>query len=443
MPRHQQQEQSCSPSPQPSERGDEESKVIVVQLTVYTKNPSTKKRGRPSFTKEIKTKDIEHVFADSKDNYVQFLTAMLERHSKSKLISVTENRLYPFKLQIPPTNKGAASDIDNFDDFCRAVKKIEDMSAGKTLTALLDEKVIKDAAKKDASDNDSQSGDDVNSLLEKKYGNPEDNACFYICPKTRESVPLTPQMMSEWARAIADGKTTELMPPETVTFDPATRRSSLGHHRRYSSASADGGVPQAPTSDIAHLARILDRFTPVPPMSPVHKTADIEADDTFDNPPTKLPRFLHHASTQLGITNAEQYETVLRANAYGPDILHLNAPKWIKSAAARPTLGDSSVRADIGTNRDANGGGDSSTNGDGSEGAKTSELIRFERRYLIDGGGKNCFAQGIRFQEKGLPPDSMEKPEIDRFEWWFYSADLRSMVPVPKGYEPYPIEDDM
>lgn len=39
-------------------------------------------------------------------------------------------------------------------------------------------------------------------LLEQEHGNDHDKSYTYVCPVTGESVPLTPLMMKEWARAL-------------------------------------------------------------------------------------------------------------------------------------------------------------------------------------------------------------------------------------------------
>jgi hypothetical protein len=42
----------------------------------------------------------------------------------------------------------------------------------------------------------------LRGLLEKKYSNDHDAGHTYIDPATSESIPLTPFMMKEWARAM-------------------------------------------------------------------------------------------------------------------------------------------------------------------------------------------------------------------------------------------------
>jgi hypothetical protein len=81
-----------------------DSKVhIAIQMVTYVKGPPTGKKGQIAEKKEMKTKDIEHIFADDEDNYIALLATMLSRHSKSSLMSVAATSTYPFKLQIPPS----------------------------------------------------------------------------------------------------------------------------------------------------------------------------------------------------------------------------------------------------------------------------------------------------------------------------------------------------
>jgi hypothetical protein len=42
----------------------------------------------------------------------------------------------------------------------------------------------------------------LRGLLEKKYSNDHDSGYTYIDPISSESIPLTPFMMKEWARAL-------------------------------------------------------------------------------------------------------------------------------------------------------------------------------------------------------------------------------------------------
>jgi hypothetical protein len=87
-----------------SDLGDEpESNAtsVIVQLTTYKKNGTTKK-GKTTYTKDLKTKTIVHQFTKGKENYVNFLKAMLARHGKTSLMDVSATHVYPFKLQIPP-----------------------------------------------------------------------------------------------------------------------------------------------------------------------------------------------------------------------------------------------------------------------------------------------------------------------------------------------------
>lgn len=187
-------------------------------------------------------------------------------------------------------------------------------------------------------------------MLEKKYSSDRDGSYAYINAATATTIPLTPYMMKEWARAIVsgfritfdhiysyytqyDGIATVEDPPRTAAFDPANRVSSLSSRARAgSSASANS------SGDIsaASLAQILgsvvsvmrpDLVMPATPKTikapgPPASAPGLDTSSIIFNTPSKLERFLRDAERN-GIPGVLNYHLSLSIKGYGPDILHM------------------------------------------------------------------------------------------------------------------------
>ncbi|KAK7446977.1 hypothetical protein VKT23_014190 [Stygiomarasmius scandens] len=273
--------------------------------------------------------------------------------------------------------------------------------------------------------------------LEERYGNPDNNSCFYKCPVTQETVPLTPAMMSEWARAIVDKKTTVDKPPNSLTFDPATRRSSLLSHRRRSSSISGSDSGSRGPSDIACMSNIIDRLlTPQKETPPPLTLPSLPIEE--QNTPTKLPRFLTFARDRLGIANATHYEDRLRDKSYGPDILHLveekdlavlgipagdiirmkqAAPKWMSSddAKRKDAPHDDGAGAGLGFGEDAH------------RDKQARTIITFEKRYR-DGSGAS------RVYGHMEPADPFEGTMDNVFEWFYRCELTQTFIAIPIGF---------
>jgi hypothetical protein len=71
---------------------------VIAQLAVYSTSKDAK--GKVKESKTQKTKEL--VFMFSANNYVEFLQAVLAKHSQEKY-KVTERRPYTFKYLHPPS----------------------------------------------------------------------------------------------------------------------------------------------------------------------------------------------------------------------------------------------------------------------------------------------------------------------------------------------------
>ncbi|THU79406.1 hypothetical protein K435DRAFT_875502 [Dendrothele bispora CBS 962.96] len=317
---------------------------VSIHLASYKRVPAGKKTKEQKVTK---TKEIEHVFESTVDGYVDLMKKMLARHDVT-ILKVSETMTFPFKVQVPPDThvslhllKHGSTDVDNYQDYTDIVSKVLQKQPSKSITIYIDVKLIK-KAKKGQKDSDEDITDDENeigptsltplekavaekrNLLEKMYGNPNDNSCFYKCAVTGDLIPLTPIMMAEWACAMVDNKATVQTPPNMLTFDPANRRSSLRSSHRHSSSSMSSDASANCTSDIGHLSNIISLLAPCRESeTPAPAAPAASSLLEHQNTPSKLLRFLSYAKNKLGITNAPAYERSLRDQSYGPDILHL------------------------------------------------------------------------------------------------------------------------
>ncbi|EDR14769.1 uncharacterized protein LACBIDRAFT_305815 [Laccaria bicolor S238N-H82] len=263
---------------------------VVARLTFYKAGNNGKGKKQ---TKDIKAKTFNHNFSESKDNYLELLTAILEKHHVDKKYKVTARNVYPCKIQVHPAKQGDAPDVVNYEEYQDLVKNtILSAPVGKPVVIFVEMPSIEKSAKRvKAGDNEGGSssddegaacdGDDDDNpglskeeydlakeraKLKKKYQNDHDGGYTYI-DATGVSIPLTPFMMKEWARALVDkDKSVDIdNPPHTQTFDPANRKSSLLTRKRSESSGSTGtehvrswnffgnGIHEGSTHDVISL----------------------------------------------------------------------------------------------------------------------------------------------------------------------------------------------
>jgi hypothetical protein len=209
-------------------------------------------------------------------------------------------------------------------------------------------------------------------------------------------------------------------------------------------------------SDIGHLATILTavighggqggianpiaiQSVSVPPKTPARKTEEKTISSPVLPTPSKLPQFLEHASTNLGIASAPIFESVMHRNGFGPDILHLvedrdltdigmkkgdvirlkaGAQSWWNGPDARKKRS----RADMEATSASRSGSGGFPDFPRELATPPSKKVMFERRY-DDGGG------AMRFYGPRIKPGSGAKDV-------FYRCPLRKeFVPIPLGYQ--------
>ncbi|THU91385.1 hypothetical protein K435DRAFT_841047 [Dendrothele bispora CBS 962.96] len=444
--------------------GDEDSTQfkakVSIHLVAYERVPAGKKNKEQRVTK---TKEIEHVFEPTVAGYIGLMKKMLARHDVT-ILKVSEKTVFPFKVQVPPDTKHSSTDVDNYQDYTDIVSKILHKQPSKAITVYIDMKHIKKkVTDEDISDDEDEIGAvaEKRNLLEKMYGNPNDNSCSYKCVVTGDLVPLTPIMMAEWARAMyllepvkVDNKATVQTPPNTLMFDPATRRSSLRSSKRRSSSLMSSDASSSRTSDIGHISNIISllagpRREPETPASAPAAPTLLE----HQNTPSKLPRFLSYAKDRLGIINAPAYERSLRDQSYGPDILHLvedkdlislnipsgdvirmkkAAPIWMASDDSKHKPVDDPVASDDSKHKPVD---------DPETHPPKQPLVTFEKRWIDPETGRDTGAARVYGTLEHI--DGWEDQQAEPGLSWFYKCEvLQQFLPVPAGYKAIIVDDN-
>ncbi|KAF8548493.1 hypothetical protein OG21DRAFT_1526458 [Imleria badia] len=109
------------PTPEPTQ-DEEKVHTFNVSLTVYTLLKKAAYRGtrKVATVKEEKLVKVKELpFAINEDNYIDFLTSLLEKHGQEQY-KVSEKCCFPFKYVLPKSKNQRSSDgmdIDNESDY--------------------------------------------------------------------------------------------------------------------------------------------------------------------------------------------------------------------------------------------------------------------------------------------------------------------------------------
>ncbi|KAJ7723042.1 hypothetical protein B0H16DRAFT_1334341 [Mycena metata] len=440
-----------SVSPGPESETSYKTKVITtvthhIVVPVQGGLIGAKVKPKPKEKKETKTKEFQYLFEASADNYLDFLKTILAKHGEERY-NITAKMVYDMKIQLSGTKKGEALDVDNVEEYKELVADHIIANRIPKLTVFVDMGEIEKKWRHNV--NGDNPGLYVNGLseldrslarfrgiLEKKWQNDHDAGYTYINPDTGESHPLTPQMMKEWTRAmvLADAGT----PPSHLgLFNPANRKRALHPSRIAAGVNQPGG---SGVSDIAHLAGILTTLVGArstvqqqpPPQTPPKRIQNEILSTPAVPTPSKLPRFLAYASKTLGIESAETFESPLRRQALGPDILHLVGDEdlmalgmrkgdviRLKAGAQAWWKGPEARKRNHSEIEDHSAGGSGSVRLPEAE-TPPSKKVAFERRY-VDGGAERFY--GPRIVTGGGERNI------------YYRCPVRlEFVPVPLGY---------
>ncbi|KAJ7114795.1 hypothetical protein C8R44DRAFT_629617 [Mycena epipterygia] len=442
---------------------------ITAHLTFYTAVPGNtgpsgaRSKNKTKQKKETKAKEFSHNFESGLENYLQLLKTILAKHGEEKY-NVTDRMTYGIKVQLPSVKKGDALDTDNFAEYQDLVKDIIEGMPSK-MNIYID---MADIQKRDNEDEDAglYVANGLSDLerelarlrgkIEKKYQNDHNAGYTYIDPKTGTSHPLTPQMMKEWCCAMVCEDRQFSVTQIEDRYHSNIQGSVLVSIRRPRQCSSSSSDVQGIGDVIGHLATIVTALVgcPVPdsavPSTPqrTHLTASTTA-AAISSPvipsPTKLLRFLEHAEAKLGVTTSRNFESVMRTNGYGPDIIHLLDDQAlvdcgftkgdalrIKAGAGEWWKGPDAKRKRVQTEEPGSGSGSGSTSSSTHHVPPTqnnvdvtppSKKVAFERRY--DDGGRE------RFYGPRLTP-GRDGDETDT-DTWFRSGGGQ-WLPLPLGY---------
>ncbi|KAJ7201418.1 hypothetical protein GGX14DRAFT_371289 [Mycena pura] len=340
-----------------SQTGADDSEGLLVTATIHltyhtTVAPKPGSKAKAKDQKEVKTKEVKFLFDSERGTYVWLFNVILTKHGEDKY-KATEQTSFSIKVLVPPSRaKSDALDIDGFSDYKDLNKKIQETIPSKIAiwADMLDiHKAFSGVSRASASEDPDNHNNDteidgltpmelelarIRGILEKKYRNQHNAGYTYIGPSG--TVPLTPLMMLEWARAIYEGEATKNEPPNLPggAFDPVNRQKSL-RNRRSEPTDLDSPTPSS-GSDLGHLATIVTTLIGSRGLStPSRSSPSLDSTSSISNSlptrpstppiytPSKLRTFLIHAEEKLNVRNALSYETALDNEGFGPDILHL------------------------------------------------------------------------------------------------------------------------
>ncbi|KAF9033380.1 hypothetical protein BJ165DRAFT_1410441 [Panaeolus papilionaceus] len=455
---------SDEPQPAPSSTFEVEVLGTISYRTPAPPPPTTSKGKTKTASKgklESKNKEFTFTFEANSENYLLFLSTLLEKHRYPKYTPVKVNHYFTVKIGVGPKKlKKDALDVEKLSKYHDIVQRLINEQPTKLTTYFnLDDVKVAQKRKEVGSDEDEDGGELVSEnesdipdakttafekelarnclLLEEKYQNTKGGGWSFLLPIDGTLQPLTPHMMLEWARAVSDSKATVDMPPNTMTFDPVYCGRSLLQTPKSCSTSVLSELSSIfqstraiLVSEPGHLSSLgtpwqpgaAAAVTPAPSITPsTSSTTTLPASPTAIHSPSKLPAFLKFAEQQLG---------------YGPDILCDVNNKDLVACGLTP--GDA-IRIKCGA-RDWWSGpeakcrchqGDLGSGGDAPQVpvAKPVDNIHFIKKFPEDkgGGGLSVFGTGI---EMG------EAPDPDQFSWHYFNRVTKREEPLPQGMVP-------
>ncbi|KAH0834301.1 hypothetical protein J3R83DRAFT_11676, partial [Lanmaoa asiatica] len=119
----------CAMQPSSPAADGEKLHTFNVSLTVYSllKKKATRGAHKASTLKEEKTMKVKELhFRIDDDNYINFLTSLLEKHGQEQY-KVLQDCCFPFKyvpLKLKIQRSSDAMDVDHEADYKEMVKKI-------------------------------------------------------------------------------------------------------------------------------------------------------------------------------------------------------------------------------------------------------------------------------------------------------------------------------
>jgi hypothetical protein len=230
-------------------------------------------------------------------------------------------------------------------------------------------------------------------------------------------------------------------PPNTAIFDPAKRVAVLNPAGR---ALAKFTAPQTPVAAtqqpnsieaLASLIKDIKGLVDHTPRTPTHRATTHDRGIASSSPnmaspvipsPSQLTRFLKHAESKLGVQGASLYESPLRRQHFGPDILHRVPDTTFAEIGIHPgdviRLKDGAVAWWKGPDTKRKRSLFELEPQDAPP-AKV-DTVAYERRF--DDGG------GCRFS--GPPMVGGDPPNIPGETTWYRCEARKDWFPIPPGY---------
>ncbi|KDQ52188.1 hypothetical protein JAAARDRAFT_73261 [Jaapia argillacea MUCL 33604] len=314
----------------------------LLQYTV----PTLTAAGKKSTKRESKSKEFR--FKANNDNFVKFLEAFLTAHDESKY-RVSARKPFRFKWCCPPRKaKTAALDVEKVEEYQGMLEFLEaNECSEKVVIITVDMDNVKKRCTVRASgpDSDDGSGDeneeasDISPLsgldqrlarwrikIEKKYSDDSGGFTYIHADGTVQN--LTPPAILAWSAALDEGLVTLDYPLNVTSLDPKACKAVLDPRRQQPK-------PQSGSSDLGHFATIMSSMqtlfssltpAPIPLITPLTPTRRAASNEIPSSPPvlspSHLPRFLRYAQEKVGVQSALSFESQLRNEGMGPDILH-------------------------------------------------------------------------------------------------------------------------
>ncbi|KAL1745520.1 hypothetical protein HDZ31DRAFT_63014 [Schizophyllum fasciatum] len=331
-----------------------------------------------------KTKEFEHAFEESTENYQLFLRGILKAYGLEDQFKSSDSSKCPFRAITPPQRaEKYAINYNNLGEFYRLVKAINDMARPPLyLNILVDFKDIQANLKKATQRPSGQAGfigpadegptinhnlsdeEDMTStdreiaacrkLLKDRWGNDHDKSYTFVSADPPEAIPLTPLMMGDWAISLYKNQSSVHSPSPALLAAWRKKKERILDPERL---AAEPTAPSTPAT-VVPISDPLSQVstTPTRPSTPIHGVMVAPPGPPAVNTPSKLHRFLEWMSVKGGIPEALTLKPLLHQEKLGPDVLDIvaidnlknlgistgdalrlrkEAPIWWKSAEAK------------------------------------------------------------------------------------------------------------
>jgi len=126
---------------------------VIARVTFHSKLPgqssAAEKGEKPNTTtaKDTRAKEFSYMFAPTKANYLAFLQTILKKHHLTQY-TVTDQSVFPCKVQVPPSRESDALYVINFDEYKDLANKIIKKRPKEPITVSIDMLAVEEAFSK-------------------------------------------------------------------------------------------------------------------------------------------------------------------------------------------------------------------------------------------------------------------------------------------------------